>query len=66
MARPLRIELPGAVYHGTSRGDRHEEIFVDDEDRQGLLAVVAHALAKSGVRSCFLPRAIAPLYLRHG
>ena len=24
MARPLRIEFPGAVYHVTSRGDRRE------------------------------------------
>ncbi|NEV65280.1 transposase, partial [Thiorhodococcus minor] len=24
MARPLRIEFPGALYHVTSRGDRRE------------------------------------------
>ncbi len=46
MDRPLRIEFPGAVYHVTSRGDRREDIFVDDEDRQGLLAVVAQALSR--------------------
>ena len=34
MARPLRIEFPGAVYHVTARGNRGEDIFVDDEDRQ--------------------------------
>jgi hypothetical protein len=33
MARPLRIEFPGTVYHVTSRGDRCEPIFVDAEDR---------------------------------
>jgi len=33
MARPLRIEFPGALYHVTSRGDRQEAIFEDDEDR---------------------------------
>ncbi len=33
MARPLRIEFPGALYHVTSRGDRREAIFEDDEDR---------------------------------
>ena len=44
MARPLRIEFPGAVYHVTSRGDRRESIFVDDEDRAGLLTVLALAL----------------------
>lgn len=44
MARPLRIEFPGAVYHVTSRGDRREPIFVDDADRHGLLAVVGQAM----------------------
>jgi len=33
MARPLRIEFPGAVYHVTSRGNARQVIFVDDEDR---------------------------------
>ena len=41
MARPLRIEFSGAVYHVTSRGDRREPIFDDDEDRMNLLSVVA-------------------------
>ena len=30
MARPLRLEFPGAVYHITARGDRREAIFLDD------------------------------------
>jgi putative transposase len=46
MARPLRIEFPGAIYHVTSRGDRREPIFVDDVDRSGLLAVVDQALQR--------------------
>lgn len=46
MARPLRIEFPGAIYHVTSRGDRREPIFVDDVDRSGLLAVVGQALQR--------------------
>jgi putative transposase len=46
MARPLRIEFPGAVYHVTSRGDRREPIFVDDGDRSGLLTVVGQALQR--------------------
>jgi len=41
MARPLRIEYPGALYHVTSRGDRREDIFVDDADRQLWLAILA-------------------------
>jgi len=46
MARPLRIEFADAVYHVTSRGDRREAIFVDDEDRHAFLAVMAHAMAR--------------------
>ena len=46
MARPLRIEFPGAVYHVTSRGDRREDIFVDDQDRLALLEVIAQALSR--------------------
>ena len=46
MSRPLRIEFPGALYHVTSRGDRREDIFVDDMDRACLLAVVAQGLAR--------------------
>jgi len=41
MVRPLRIEFPGAIYHVTSRGDRREPIFVDDDDRAALLSVLA-------------------------
>ena len=46
MARPLRIEFPGAVYHVTSRGDRREPIFVDDADRRALLDVLATGLER--------------------
>ncbi len=44
MARPLRIEFPGGVYHVTSRGDRREPIFVDDQDRSRLLCILAQAM----------------------
>ena len=37
MSRPLRIELAGGLYHVTSRGDRREEIYRDDEDREAWL-----------------------------
>ncbi|MEZ5583934.1 MAG: transposase [Candidatus Competibacteraceae bacterium] len=33
MSRPLRIELPGGLYHVTSRGDRRDDIYLDDNDR---------------------------------
>ena len=31
MARPLRIEHEGAVYHVTSRGNRRKPIFKDED-----------------------------------
>ncbi|MGQ9647466.1 MAG: transposase [Thermodesulfobacteriota bacterium] len=34
MARPFRIEFPGAVYHVTSRGNERKAIFRDDQDRK--------------------------------
>jgi REP element-mobilizing transposase RayT len=46
MARPLRIEFPGAIYHVTSRGDRREPIFEDDEDRHHFLTVVGQAMER--------------------
>lgn len=41
MARPLRLELPGALYHVTSRGDGREDIFLSDEDRIAWLDTLA-------------------------
>jgi len=46
MARPLRIEFAGAVYHVTSRGDRREDIFSDGQDRKAFLAILAHAMSR--------------------
>jgi putative transposase len=42
MARPLRIELAGGLYHVTSRGDRREEIYHCDTDRRAWLELFAH------------------------
>lgn len=33
MARPLRIEYPGAVYHVITRGNNRQAIFTDERDR---------------------------------
>ena len=49
MSRPLRIEFPGALYHVTSRGDRREDIFLDDMDRARLLAIVAQGIDRKSV-----------------
>ncbi|WP_029133309.1 REP-associated tyrosine transposase [Sedimenticola selenatireducens] len=40
MARPLRIEFAGALYHVTSRGDGREEIYRSDGDRRLFLGVI--------------------------
>ena len=33
MARPLRLEFAGGIYHITSHGGRCEDIYLDDYDR---------------------------------
>jgi REP element-mobilizing transposase RayT len=46
MARPLRIEFSGALYHVTSRGDRREPIYEDDEDRLMFLGVLEEVVSR--------------------
>jgi REP element-mobilizing transposase RayT len=46
MARPLRIEFPGAVYHVTARGDRREPIFEHNDDRLLFLDLLAKEVAQ--------------------
>lgn len=41
MARPLRIEYSGALYHVTARGNAREDMFLDDADRASFLEVYA-------------------------
>ena len=41
MSRPLRLELVGAVYHVTSRGDGREDIYRTDDDRIAWLETLA-------------------------
>ena len=36
MARKLRIQYEGAIYHVTFRGNARREIFADDRDRERL------------------------------
>jgi putative transposase len=40
MARKLRIQFLGAIYHVMNRGNHREEIFRDDLDRQCFLETV--------------------------
>src|SRR5664279_436719 len=48
MPRAMRVEYPGAIYHVMDRGDRREDIFVDDVDRQDCLKPLAEAGQKTG------------------
>jgi len=44
MARPPRIEFPGAVYHVSARCEAGHLAFADDADRQGLIELMAQAM----------------------
>ena len=46
MARKLRLQYPGAIYHAMNRGDRREPIFTDDQDRTLFLETLGEACAK--------------------
>jgi len=48
MARPLRIEYEGAVYHITSRGNASEKIFITDGGRVEFLKVLAEVVSRFG------------------
>src|SRR5213082_1852069 len=48
MARKLRVQYPGAIYHLMNRGDRREEIFCDDYDRRRFLETLDEACQKTG------------------
>lgn len=48
MPRKLRVQYSGAIYHAMSRGDRREDIFLDDVDRQDFLKTLAEACQKTG------------------
>lgn len=46
MARPLRIEYSGAVYHVTSRGNAKKPIFRDDKDRYKFLETLESVIKR--------------------
>jgi REP element-mobilizing transposase RayT len=47
MARKLRVQYPGAIYHVMNRGDRREPIFKDDQDRRRFLETLGEACDKT-------------------
>jgi putative transposase len=48
VARPLRPEFPGAVYHLTSRGNARQRIFFTDADRQHFLNTLSGVIVRYG------------------
>ena len=48
MARKLRVEYEGAIYHVMNRGDGGEAVFRDDEDRHGFVRALGEACEKTG------------------
>jgi putative transposase len=49
MARSVRIEYPGAVYHVICRGNNRQGVFRDDRDRQRYLEKLSLYLEQKGV-----------------
>jgi REP element-mobilizing transposase RayT len=45
MARPLRIQFQGAIYHVTCRGNERKQIFRDDVDRKAFLSKLSESLS---------------------
>jgi putative transposase len=50
MARPLRIQYPGAVYHVMARGSCGQAIFGDHTDRKVFLETLGESCEKTGWR----------------
>lgn len=47
MARKLRVQYPGAIYHVMNRGDLSEVIFREERDREMWMATLAEACRKT-------------------
>jgi putative transposase len=48
MPRPVCVKYPGAMYHVMSRGNRRQDIYLDDVDRQDFLKTLADSCQKPG------------------
>ncbi len=46
MARPLRIEFPGALYHVTSRGNARAKVFTDESDHRMFLDILGFVVKR--------------------
>src|SRR5262249_62319368 len=64
MARPLRLEFAGAIYHVVSRGHERSKLFRDDEDRAEFLKTLGSVARDHGWRGhayCLLANHYHPL-----
>lgn len=50
MARPPRLQIAGGLYHVTSRGNRRQSIYHDDDDRRFFLALRDRTFRRRGWR----------------
>ena len=50
MARHLRLEFGGAIYHVTSRGNERSDIFKEDADKERFLEKLAENVEQHHVR----------------
>ena len=50
MARPLRVEYPGAYCHITSRGVARQDLFFGDDDPGRFLEYVSEMQERFGIR----------------
>lgn len=50
MARPLRVEFPGARHHVTARGNERRNIVRDDQDRRHFVDLLAELPSRFGLR----------------
>ena len=50
MARKLRVQYEGGIYHVTVRGTGRRSIFVEDEDRESFLVRMGNAADEYGVK----------------
>ncbi len=47
MARPLRIEFPGALYHVTARGNARQDIYLVEQDRRDFLRMLGEEVDRN-------------------
>jgi REP element-mobilizing transposase RayT len=50
MARKIRLEYAGAVYHVMARGNQGRRVYADDWDRQRWLETLAEGCEQTGWR----------------